>query len=672
MSERATAARIWEDNPDTPITSSNLSKIIDYQSESKFIHFTDDAASYIEWADEITTVADWGTLDPNEVYPPGPNEGEHVYTVGDIYYNTTLKNARQVVDSSGIYVWGTIPTPYKKLLKITAKTKIAMDYVDGSENKYLSFNFGTVDQVFSYDDLIDGGDDFEEDVYYIYLYYYSTYGDDAALKIVKSSNDTPTASWKIDEHTIAYRKIGRFEAVENTENGDVMINEESLWDLSTYRHEITVDQQTFNVSETKPWLCANIKVYDELRNEVRHLKASDIALGSSVSLFAGADVDDALFEVRNLLQDMYGDFYKNFKFGVELKYSPFRKSTGGPLETITATSVALKITGGFIDVFGSRITFDEDVYLSDDDFECTIVEDTEYPITGGIELVAAQVPADKSKIYPGIWRVYLNLQKVVYLIHSSYGVAQYSPTNFGWYNINYGIRCIGKFRVTNEGGLHIEKQSVTTTLDTQVPVNSIIVYHGSMCPDGMIPCDGKWHDITGQDTNPYSTWATLTGANPLNLWGSKWYEETPDMTNRTTKMYQYATIPDTELFDYTTGAGGSEDCGVSGGSADHDHVHIHSHERGTFQIIGTGGVHTHTDMVALATTYSSSRVQEDLGGIEVAAQQHSHTVTLGGGTHTHSTTDFQGNTSNNSGSEENTDESSSWPPYKEILYCIKK
>ena len=62
MPENAISKLMWENNPDTPITASNLSEAIDFQSQGKFIEFTSTQDDYIKWADYTLNTA-WPSLE---------------------------------------------------------------------------------------------------------------------------------------------------------------------------------------------------------------------------------------------------------------------------------------------------------------------------------------------------------------------------------------------------------------------------------------------------------------------------------------------------------------------------------------------------------------------------------------------------------------------------------
>lgn len=629
------ANMIWEDNPDTPLDSSNLSKIMDYQSDSKFIYFTDEVSDYEQWADVVLT----GDI---ETYDPTSYENLVVYS------STTHEAKTGHQKENGEYEWIDLISPYLKLLKISANTKISIQYINAATQKakYLSFEIDQEDKVFSIGQIITGSNDFEANVEYeIYLYKHISYGDYSEIKIAKKSADPSWKTGVVDDNSpsgykvVALRLIGGFKT-----NSSKQINATTLWDLSTYRKEITSE---------------SYKVFTS--SGVRNLRAEDIPIEDSEGIYASSNVEAALRENKILLNNVRNDTYTTNRFGFELNFSYYKKD-GSTLIECSNNELTLKIKKGFIDIFGTRVTFTEDVYLATAGVSIR-VEDNDFDT--GITLGDSSL----GKVDEGIWRVYINqLGKIIFKQEPPQYA--FSDKIKGWYDLAEGSRCIGKFNVRQSSGLNyfIEKMSITETMDQLIPTNSIIVYHGTMCPDGLIPCDGKWHDVNGIDQNAYSAMPATV------LWQSgSWYEETPNLLSRTIKMPNSTTISiDKFEIDGSRNViqGGSDQTGLEGGSELHNHEYNHTHDPGTLRIESVDGEHSHQidNNEFLGEAVGLAEVQDATGGFYVAARDHIHNMLVGGGTHGHETfsgtvevltTAITGNTS-------------TWAPYKEILFCIKK
>jgi len=297
-----------------------------------------------------------------------------------------------------------------------------------------------------------------------------------------------------------------------------------------------------------------------------------------------------------------------------------------------------------------------------------------------------------NRLYEGIWRVYLDPSNTIdsgniIFKHEDFETPKYRPELFGWFD-NFGNRCIGKFKVRADNGYYIEKMSVTDTFDTPAAPNSIHVHHGTLVPDGLLLCDGRWHDIYGYDPGAY-TWMQLMDKYPSMAWGDSWFE-TPNMMGKFMRM-----SPESLLFgggngylNVNTGQnfilpmtptddtqGGSEDCGQEGGREFHSHSYPHEHGTGNINIISSGE-HPQQHTVTFSGNTESVTVNADgpEGGsyIDLSTKEHTHNMIIGGGRHNHSADSFQGNTERLDGDDAETEESQNLPPYKDFLICIKK
>lgn len=658
MPEKVEAQVIWEDNPDTPIDASGLSSSFDYQSQSKFIYYTDAPEDYIDWADFIRTGLTWpveGDPDWNDDY------------VGATVYNTDTQEARTAYYGAGNLVeWEDLASPYKKILKILSGTKITASYIKEAtdELQYESFQFNE-DQIFSVDDLLED-DDFDSDSFYsIYLYHRYMYGDIAHIKIINSVYDIATGdgSWKrmgvnavspSGYNVISYRKIGGFQT---DTNGHII--EETVWDLSTYRTELTVEKLKIDTSG----------IVEEI--EAKHIPIQSVS--GDVQFNAG-DVQAALVENRSVLNTLSSSFYTNRRGSFNLRFAFGRKATPqSSLVPLSANQISLVISAGYIDVAGSEVVFENDVYLANDEVEINVNDGDWYDdITLGAQLVNSS--GHDKKIYAGIWRVFIDEVGRILVKEQGEDAPVWIKDRAGWYDPVNGSRCIGKFRVSNAGAVYyIDKMSVTETLDFDPPVGTLFHFHGTLCPDGLLPCDGKWHDVTGIDQDAY----TLANLPDISLWGDSWYEETPDLMNegRTLRSgIQHPVNNSGGQFDISTGQGGSIDVGAENGSEEHFHLFEHNHGKGTLAIIASGE-HQHSGDIQVAAAGVDQQVQVDpvVSGTAVTTGGHIHAITTSlSGEHLHSNDEFQGSTSTITGQSAQTDANSSWPPYKEVLICIKK
>lgn len=662
MAENAIADIIWEDNPDTPIDSSGLSSSFDYQSESKFLYFTDNDEDYESWADHVINLATW------------PLEGDPNWDsdyIGKVVYNKFDQRAQTAFEGSGgVIQWDELASPYRKILKISAGTKITLSYIEEGtgETKYESFFFDK-DQIFSVDDLLNENDLSTESFYSVYLYHRYDYGDRAALKIINSiydSDDSVTGWSKSGINTISpsgynvisTRKIGGFRT---TSSGQ--IDSVTLWDLSTYRYELTVD---------------NLKIINN--GVVEEFEAKHVPIDSTVGnvQFSSDNVQDALVETREFLNELSSSFYTNRRGGVQLRYAFGRRTSpaANPI-ALNTNEISLMITSGFVDVSGGEIKIENDIFLANPDVEISI-NDGAWMTGRTLGPPQTDGSGNDLKIYAGVWRLFIDELGRILVKEQQINLPNNSPivwnsSNSYWQDPVNGARCIGKFSVGFSGSTYyIDKMSITDSLDINPPIGTLFTFHGTMCPDGLLPCDGRWHDVTGRDTDSY----TLLNLPAMSTWGQSWYEETPNLMGKTLKMSPTSTQTNSGgKFDITTGAGGSIDVGLEGGDDDHYHSYPHSHDKGTLSIVQSGEHNHPTGDFTVDPPTSSEVVQVDTvpSGTGVASGGHVHqTLITNSGEHVHSNGEFQGNTGQTSGTAANTQTASSWPPYKEVLICIKK
>jgi len=649
MSNNSKSTLMWENNPDTPLNAQNLSETLDFQSQSKFIEYTDLLSDYESWAD-YTINYTW----------PDP------LTVGTEYLNKLTYNyqdasVRRLIYNSDLNVneWEEdLPTPFHKILKIKAKTKISMDYIDVvlQKSRTLNFDFGDEDQIFSIDDLIfqDGEtqDFVANENYFLYIFTRYSDNDSAYIKILKASeeeleywkSDYPVENSPTGDNIIAYRKLGGFKTSATAE-----IDVSSLWDLSTYHKEMIADK---------------IKVLDG--DEVRALSASDFNVMDSQNLFSGQEltVEEALFQTKALINNLNNKFYTNRKIGVNVQFTHVKSDING-YKLNELNDVSIKITPGIIDVLETQITIDDAIFLAD--------PDVGFIINDGASLVynARLISEDDGSgevLYPGVWSIFIDFNGQFHIKHEieEGGRARWKSNYFGWFDSSTK-RSIGKFRVVADGGNYIQKFSVTDTFDINAATNSIHIHYGTLCPDGLLPCDGKWHDVNGIDPSTYLFEELPLAAN----WGDSWYEETPNYIGRTIKgMTSFDGVGGP--YNPLTNAGGADDYTTLGGSNAHTHEHPHSHDPGVLNILESGahpGAHD-VDFNSGVEYVNVNTTTE--GGVHVAIENHEHNITITGGNHSHQDDSFSGNTDSLSGSAATTDAESSWAPYREAMICIKK
>ncbi len=665
--------QIWENNSDTPIDLSNLSKTIDVQSDSKFIYLTNSTVDMAKWADYIINSATWPAGDPkylNKVvynaYSAVGNPYSQIARKGTVSYSTN--QAGQQIE---VYDWtanNVVLSPYNRLLSIRAKTKISMTYTDIFKNKmmYISFDVGPEDLVFSYDDvLIDSAGLDIGTEYEIYAYHTKLTPNTCLIKILRK-NQTDS-SWKtvIDDPTsptgkrvIAYRLLGGFKT-----DASRQIIEDSIWDLATMKTEI---------------ISQKYKIYKEGVG-ISTLGALDVPILDANKLFPNENnVEGALSDVKGLLENLRKDVYVDNRFGVRLLYSQYKKLSG-QLAPCLPGELTLKITAGSIDVYGTRVKIPSDIFLATNTI---LVGVSQSPPQTGVTLGPDNSPTDftlRNKVFVNpdgsslVWRVFLTQSGQIYLKNPSDkgGMPTWSSNLGGWYDLdpNGAGRCIGKFQASLSGSYYIDKMSVTETYDQNMPTNTIISYHGLIAPDGLLPCDGKWHDINGIDPNSYDIMPTL------DKWvDGRWYEETPNMLDRTLKMSANPYISNTGgPFFSGTNSGGSKDAGLFNSitSKYHSHTLEHDHGAGTIRISDSGQHATHTVEFS-GTAFPEFQAVQSTAGSHAAAFNHTHNLLVSGGKHTHPSDSFVGRTELITGTAATSSQASSWAPYKEILFCIKK
>jgi len=240
--------------------------------------------------------------------------------------------------------------------------------------------------------------------------------------------------------------------------------------------------------------------------------------------------------------------------------------------------------------------------------------------------------------------------------------------------------------------------SVVNTFDINAPKNSIHVIHGSVCPDGLFLCDGKWHDITGNSTNVYDNMPNPAGSE----WHNSWWVQTPNTYDRQIKMFSessFSTISNMTVekavpqspfkWQAISGntsfvsiiSGSSAGCGVSGGESEHSHTIFHKHSpQGSgwdLRVVNaTESNHGHesdsfTTNSVTTPSHSGTAIQYNGSGtpLNVALPIHTHTGNISSQRGQHGHTSFSGQTSEPNASNSGT--ASNFAPYKEFLICIK-
>jgi len=682
MPGKINAKVIWEDNPDTSLVATNLSKSIDIIAESKFIEYTNSISDYSSWADYNFTTQ------------PAPSS---IYVDKILYISSSNSFIKGVNTQTGpSFISSGFSTPFNKLLKIKANTKIGMSYVNTSgQIKYLNYDIGTTSALVSIESLLLEQDFSPSMRYNLYLYNTIGLGDYCQIKIVSEYDDeNNTSSWKqgiadlsspTGSKVIAIRKIGGFRTTI-----DRSIDPDSLWDLTTYNKEIITQKY---------------KILDN--TGVRDFVASDISIKDEAGNFVSTDVEGALADVKVSVNQLYEDmYYTDERSGVELEYSIFTKVNGAiqPIDlNNNSLLLPLRITPGYINVDGKRITISSPIYLGDKSNKMKI---NNCPtLVDQIQLGSAPgnpySDSPSTTIYPGLWRVYINSNgEIIFRESDLYGAPKFinDQARRGWYSIIDNSRCIGKFRVRADGQMYVEKMSVVNTFDTNVPKNSIHIIHGTVCPDGLFLCDGKWHDITGNSPNVYDNMPAPSGIE----WQNNWWVQTPNMYNRQIKMFDessFSVISNMTVeksvaqppfkWQAISGntnfvaivSGSSESCGSIGGNTQHSHsishkhassgsgwdLRItaspesnHGHELDSFSTNQT----TNTTQLGQAIQYNGAGTP-----LNVTLSSHIHTGSIASQRGQHGHTSFSGQTSEPTSLDSGT--TSSFAPYKEFLICIK-
>jgi len=649
MSKNAISKLMWENSPDTPITASNLSEVIDFQSHNKFIEFTSTQADYIGWADYTLNIP-WPSLESWDTQNNYLNK---------VIYNFNDNTAKRPIFDSiqNRKTWENLPTPYKKILKIKAETKISSSYIEiNGKKRVVLYNF-IKDQIFTIDSLLSTSNikDLKPNTkYFIYLYAKHSYKDEAYIKILEEA-DEGQSFWKTDYQTLAsptgnnlitYRKIGGFKT---SFSNEIIIS--SIWDLSTYKQELTI---------------SDIKISEN--GEIRSIGAADFQINDPQNLFSSSGqnltVEEALFQTRALLNNLNKRFYTNRKFGFNLQFSHIYKNNTTYIQA-PLNSLTLRLTPGFIDVLGTQVSIDKPIYFSSPTQGIKI---NDGPLIYNPRIVFEN-NGSNNILYPGVWRVFVDFNGIFTFRHelSANGLARWIPNYFGWFDTT-GKRCIGKFKIRSDDGNYIEKYSITDTFDINAQINSIHIHYGTLCPDGLIPCDGKWHDVTGIDSNAY-----LFNELPnINVWGDRWFEEAPNYMDKTIKG---ANITFSQIkagpFNPLTNAGGADDYTILGGNPEHKHSFPHGHGAGTYNIL-VSGTHPGEHQVSFNGSTEFIEVNSIQNGQKVSIYNHNHNLTITGGNHSHSRENFSGKSEILSAGEADTLNTSSWAPYREALICIKK
>jgi len=680
---------MWEDNPDTTINATNLSKSIDINAQSKFIEYTESESDKEEWADYVF-----------DFY--SDDSAGLTYVDKIVYFKDIRQYAKGSKNQDGTYIWllAGFPIPDYKMLKIHANTKISMKYIDTSnQQQYMDFDVGMKDSVFSIESLL-LDDDFQPNVkYVIYMYHTSISEDSSVLKILTEYDDeNNTDDWKngpsdpgspTGTKVVAIRKIGGFKT-----NNSGYIDVTSLWDLTTYSSEII----------TKKYKKMDV-------DGVRDLNAADIPLIDESNNFISNNVEDALSDIKINVDQFYTDmYYTSDRFGVELEYSIFTKdgSSMVPIDFSSSSltiplTIPLRITPGYINISGRRINVENPIYLGELALQMRVNQ--YYGLINNITLGSAPSSPHSTEepcttIYPGIWRVFINSDGVIILREGDQYLPRFLVDEIrkGWYYTD-SSRCIGKFRVRAEAtGIYLEKMSVTNTFDIPIPKNTVHTIHGTMCPDGLFPCDGNWHDTSGYTAASYFNMPSPTGTQ----WSLSWWDQTPNMYGKSAKMF------DQSDFDVATGtiqrsvpqpafkweldqnqeyaiiqSGGSDDCGQEGGEDTHIHIMTHKHSPtsgdGDLRITSSqNDPHGHNpDVVIIDQTNDKIEVVRFTDGstqtpVLVPTETHIHSgqILASGGNHGHSNESISGLVGNANPDE--TQLSSNWAPYKEFIMCIKK
>jgi len=649
MPENAISKLMWENNPDTPITASNLSEAIDFQSRGKFIEFTSTQNDYVKWADYTLNTA-WPSLESWDT------QNLHLNKIIYNFFDNTVR--RPIFDiGQNRKVWETLPSPYNKILKIKANTKISSSYTETTGKvKIASYNF-IENQIVTIDDLLSTAQikDFKANTrYFVYIYAKHSYNDEAHVKLLEEADegqsfwktDYATASSPTGNNIITYRKIGGFKTSAAKE-----IIAASIWDLSTYVQEIAA---------------SSIKVFEN--GEPRLIGAKDFQVVDTQNLFSSSTqtltVEEALFQTRALINNLNRRFYTNRRVGFNLQFAHVYKS-GTTYVAAPLNSLTLRLTPGFIDVLGTQVSIDNALYFSSPSMGIKI---NDGPLVYNPRIVTENTGLNNI-LYPGTWRVFVDFNGIFTFRHelAAHGLARWIPSYHGWFDTT-GKRCVGKFKIRVDNGNYIEKYSITDTFDINAPTNSLHTHYGTLCPDGLLPCDGKWRDVMGIDSNAY----LFNELPAVGLWGDRWFEETPNYMHR---VVRGANIAFTDItagpFNPLTNAGGADHYTMLGGNIEHSHSFPHGHNPGTYNVL-VSGTHPGEHQVSFNGSTEFAEVNTIQGGQKVSVFTHNHNLTITGGDHSHSKDSFSGKSEILSGNDANTLNASSWAPYREAMICIKK
>lgn len=671
MANSVKSSKIWENSNDTPLSASNLSKLVDFQARDKFIHLTNEPEDREKWADFV--------IDADN-FPPDTQ----IVEAEENYLNSIVYNKRTGIAKKAVYDLAASREKWvpqrdtnnhavaNRILKINKDVQISMYYVDATSEKrvYLSFDFGNEDQLLSFDDVIRRNDSFENfnisTTYFIYLIHKWSDGDNAYLKIVRQGDEHDDYWYNIsngmsptNSEVIAYRKIGGF----RTDSAGEII-ESSIWDLFTYKRETTVD---------------SINIFEN--GFSRELNSSDIKIKNEFDLFNTENIEGALEETRYLVDNIRDQFYTNRRYGVNLRYTPFVKEDDKLVEAGINT-LCLLISPGIIDVANSQKEIDEPVFLNEVGVGLKIYDADKH--NGETYNIDDKVILGNGlgQLKEGVWRVLLDSTPEItngniILRHEDAEKPKLDLKTQAWFDNNRN-RCIGKFKIKKTTGsetFYVEKMSVTDTFDQNAVPNSIHIHHGTLVPDGLLLCDGKWHDVMGIDENTYTYQQLLSIKG--GEWGESWYEETPNLYDRFLKMppEEYVHMNLGEKFTLPVGEegvtlGGSADCGRAEGTLTHNHELPHTHGTGNISISSSGQHNSHN--IIFNDSSPDVFVEPTFDGTKVAVDDHNHNVNIEGGEHYHPAESINGEVSRLEGSDAETTFTDVLPPYKEVLICIKK
>jgi hypothetical protein len=488
------------------------------------------------------------------------------------------------------------------------------------------------------------------------LYAKYSYDDSARFKIVSEAEEN-SSFWKqgvivssspTNNDVITYRKVGGFE----TDDLGYIIAE-SIWDLYTRRNVIVTSK---------------VKI---IKNEkVSNLSAQDFTIVDTQKLFDPSNVteisvEQAIFNTKSSVNSLTKKFYSNRRIGAQLQYTHIYTNGQGKLDKTDPNNFTIRLTPGIIDVAGTSIEIPDYIYFADPRVGVKINSGSQLQYTPHF---VSNDDGSGSAIYDGVWRVYIDFAGIITIRHelADNGVARYMKQFYAWYDLT-AKRCIGKFKVRSNNGTYIEKFSVVNTFDQPAPIDSLHTIFNTLVPDGLVICDGMWHDVTGIDINAYR----FDEIPPIGQWGDSWYEETPDYISRFIRGADPTFSGITGgPFVWITNAGNTADYQVSGGEANHSHAMTHDHGSGSLNITSSGahpGIHD--SQYAGTADKTSNVVTVADGGTKVANYDHQHNITLMGGDHAHQASNFSGRTEIVS---VETASVNSYPPFRDALICIRK